>query len=127
MAEQFTYDFTVRRSDNTPQLQWSFQTVDVNDKPVFDGDGDPVLLDLSGSEFVLTMRGPGFSMVLRSEDDEIEVDTADDFVAWAITQAQARKFPIGKAVTYELQRLISGTSQVLAVGTITGIGGLSNG
>lgn len=128
MADENTYNFTIRRSDNEPSLAWAWQQVDASDTPLWEDVGKtiPTLIDLTGSEFVLTIRGPGVAFVLRSADDEISIG-ADDFVVWEITEAQARHFPKGKPATYELQRLIAGTKQVLAEGTITGIGGLSNG
>lgn len=111
---------TIVRTDNWPRPAWRIQDVDDTGAPVFDEDGAPVLMDLTGSDFVLTVRGAGVSLVLASAADALEVDIEASLVTWPITQAQAARFPLGRAVSYTLQRIIDGKYQTLVADSFRG-------
>jgi hypothetical protein len=102
------------RGNNYPPLQWQIL---VSKEP-------DVLMDLTGSAFYLAIFGPGIDLDV-STLDELQVDLGQSIVKWSYTVAQSRLFPLGRQTSYELERRIGTTQQVLAVGQIRATDGLN--
>jgi len=120
MASVGTYDIAIRRGSTAPAVTFVMR--------VRDADGAVTVLDMTGSIMVLTIKGPGVSIVKSSADGGLVVDTETGRVTWNRTLAESRKFPAGKAIPYELERRVAGDGgeqRVYVKGTITSEGGIS--
>lgn len=108
------------RKDNWPYKSWRFQDVDTYGTPLFDDAGEPVIMDLTGSEFILTINGKGVRLVLTTEDNTLVINHSLDILTWPITQSQAIKFLEGVDVPYDIQRVIDGKYQTMVASTFVG-------
>ncbi|WP_449411110.1 hypothetical protein [Methylobacterium komagatae] len=104
--------FAVWQGDNTPPQAWSF--------------GPPnAPWDLTGSVMTLTLTGllsPTTIVTLRSDtgDGNLVVDTTAQTLTWNYTSAQSAAIPPSGA-TYQIHRLINGTSQLWLHGNVAGV------
>jgi hypothetical protein len=102
------------RGNNYPPLQWQFL---VTSDP-------PLLMDISGSVFFLSIDGPGISFIV-STNDQLAIDVNQAILSWPYTVAQSRLFPLGRVTSYEIERRVGTTQQVLAAGMICAGDGLN--
>lgn len=104
--------FAVWQGDDTPPQVWSFGTP-----------ASPT--PLNGSVFVLTIEGltaPGSTLTARSDagDGVLVLDTNAQTVTWNYSTAISAAVP-PTGCTYQLHRLIAGTTQLWTHGSIVGL------
>lgn len=106
-----TISFGVWRGDSTPPQTWGFQNADGS------------LIDLTGSVIVLTIMAGGSLLLSARSDDgtgSLTVSTSTATVTWNYTSVQSASLPTSGA-TYQLHRLINGTTQLWAHGNVVGL------
>jgi hypothetical protein len=101
--------FAVWQGDDTPPKTWGYGL-------------DSAPTDLTGSVFVLTVTGASAPISVRSDDgsNALPVNIATGTVQWNYTKAQSASIPTSGA-TYQLRRLINGTTQLWAHGSVVGL------
>lgn len=101
--------FAVWQGDDTPPKVWSFGPA-----------GAPT--DLTGSAFMLTVTGAAALISVMSGDPggALAIDIPTGTVSWNYTKAQSLGIPASGA-TYQLHRLIGGTTQLWAHGRVAGL------
>jgi hypothetical protein len=106
-----TISFGVWQGDSTPPQTWGFQNPDGS------------LIDLTGSVITLTIMVGGSLLLTAQSNDGTGALTANvptATVTWNYTSAQSRSIPTSGA-TYQLHRLINGTTQLWAHGSVVGL------
>jgi hypothetical protein len=90
-----------------------------------DGDGD--LFDLMGSTFQLSIAAAGVVLITKNSDtaDGLAIDVPGATVTWTPTLAESRLIPLGRVASYELERRISDTQEIVAWGQVEGLGGIN--
>ncbi|MGE8128991.1 hypothetical protein ACQKQD_18620 [Methylobacterium sp. NPDC080182] len=101
--------FAVWQGDDTPPKTWGYGL-------------DSAPTDLTGSTFVLTVTGASTPISVRSDDgsNALPINLATGTVQWNYTKAQSASIPPSGA-TYQLRRLINGTTQLWAHGSVVGL------
>jgi hypothetical protein len=101
--------FAVWQGDDTPPKVWSFGPA-----------GAPA--DLTGSAFMLTVTGAATIISALSGDpgSALSIDIPTGTVSWNYTKVQSLGIP-GSGATYQLHRLIAGTTQLWAHGSVVGL------
>lgn len=103
--------FGVWQGDSTPPQTWGFQNPDGS------------LIDLTGSVFALTVSNGAATIISALSSDSsgtMAVNLATSTVSWNYTSQQSLSLPTSGA-TYQLHRLIGGTTQLWAHGSIVGL------
>ncbi|MCJ2084580.1 hypothetical protein MKK88_01035 [Methylobacterium sp. E-005] len=103
--------FGIWQGDSTPPQTWGFQNPDGS------------LIDLTGSTFALTvMNGATLLISALSSDGSgaLTVNLATSTVSWNYTSAQSLMI-LTSGATYQLHRMIGGTTQLWAHGSLVGL------
>lgn len=103
--------FGVWQGDSTPPQTWGFQNPDGS------------LIDLTGSTFALTITNGATTIISVLSSDgsgALTANLATSTVSWNYSSAQSLSIPTSGA-TYKLSRLIGGTTQLWAHGSIVGL------
>lgn len=111
VANPPTISFGVWQGDSTPPQTWGFQNP------------NGTLIDLSGSTFTLTVMANGLPIITALSNDSsgvLTVNLATSTVSWNYTSVQSLSLPTSGA-TYQLHRLIGGTTQLWAHGSVVGL------
>lgn len=106
-----TISFGIWQGDSTPPQTWGFQNPDGS------------LIDLTGSVIVLTVMVGGSLLLSAMSNDgtgALTVNTSTATVTWNYTSQQSLSIPTSGA-TYQLHRLINGTTQLWAHGSVVGL------
>lgn len=106
-----TDSFGIWQGDSTPPKTWGFQ------QP------DGTLTPLAGSTFVLTIVNGSVPLVTARSDDgsgSLSINFATSTVSWNYTASESASVPTSGA-TYQLRRLIAGTTQLWAHGSVVGL------
>ena len=106
-----TDSFGVWQGDSTPPKTWGFQ------QP------DGTLTDLTGSAFVLAIVNGSAPLITARSDDgsgSLSINFATSTVSWNYTASESASIPTSGA-TYQLRRLIAGSTQLWAHGSVVGL------
>lgn len=89
-----------------------------------DGNGD--LFDLTGSSFQLSIAAAGVVLIAKNSDaDGLAIDISGATVTWTPSLAESRLIPLGRVASYELERRIGATQEIVAWGSVEGLGGIN--
>lgn len=103
--------FGIWQGDSTPPQTWGFQNPDGS------------LIDLTGSTFSLTIMNGATTLISALSSDgsgALAVNFATSTVSWSYTASESASIPTSGA-TYQLHRLIGGTTQLWAHGSVVGL------
>lgn len=101
-------DLEVWRGDDQPPQAWLF----------------PAGVTLGGSVYELSVfKGTAELLFLSSEDGGLTFDNEARLVIWPVSRAQSLMIPPRRVAEYKLRRVLLGSRQTLAYGTINGLGG----
>ena len=90
-------------------------------------DGDGNLFDLTGSTFQLSIAAAGVVLITKnsSNADGLAIDVPGATVTWTPSLAESRLIPLGRVASYELERRIGAAQEIVAWGSVEGLGGIN--